>query len=50
MKVIDELSKLNKKQSDFAIAMLETGNIARSAKIAGITEQTAHNYLKSRFI
>ena len=50
MEVIEQLSKLNKKQSDFAMAMLETGNIAKSAKIAGITEQTAHNYLKNRLI
>ena len=47
MEFEEKLSKLNKKQSDFVVAMLETDNIAKSAKLAHITEQTAHNYLKN---
>lgn len=48
MEIIEDLSKYNKRQIDFIISMLQTGNIKKSAKIAGITEQTAHNYMKKR--
>ncbi len=41
------LTKYNKKQTDFVFAMLENGNILKSSKIAGITEATAHKYLKN---
>ena len=46
--LFDELSKYSKKQLDFIIAMLETGNIKKSAEIANISEPTAYNYLKKR--
>ncbi len=44
---IDELSQYNKKQIDFLLAMIETDNIKKSAKIAQISEPTAYNYLKN---
>ena len=46
MDFLDELSQYSKKQIDFLLAMLETGNISKSAKIAQITETTAFKYLK----
>ncbi len=46
MKFTEDLTKYNKKQVDFIFAMLETGNISKSAKIANITETTAFKYLK----
>ena len=45
---VECIGKYNKKQIDFIMAMLEYDNIKKSAKIAGITEQTAHNYMKKR--
>ena len=42
-----DLSRYSKKQVDFIFAMLETGNISKSAKIANITETTAFKYLKN---
>ena len=47
MEIEEELTKYNKKQVDFIFAMLETGNIAKSAKMANITENTAFKYLKN---
>ena len=47
MEFTENLSKYNKKQVDFIFAMLETGNISKSAKIANITETTAFKYLKN---
>ena len=47
MKFTEDLTKYNKKQVDFIFAMLETGNISKSAKIANITETTAFKYLKN---
>lgn len=47
MEISDRLIKYNKKQVDFILAMLETGNISKSCKIANITESTAFNYLKN---
>ena len=46
MELSEKLVKYNKKQVDFIMAMLETGNISKSAKIANITETTAFKYLK----
>ena len=46
MELADKLAKYNKKQVDFIMAMLENGNISKSAKIANITETTAFKYLK----
>ena len=47
MEFAEYLTKYNKKQVDFIFAMLETGNISKSAKIANITETTAFKYLKN---
>lgn len=47
MKFAEELTKYSKKQVDFIFAMLETGNISKSCKIANITKTTAFKYLKS---
>ena len=47
MEFIEDLTKYSKKQIDFIFAMLETGNISKSAKIANITETTAFKYLKN---
>ena len=47
MEIEEELTKYNKKQVDFIFAMLETGNISKSAKMANITETTAFKYLKN---
>ena len=47
MEFTEDLIKYNKKQVDFIFAMLETGNISKSAKIANITETTAFKYLKN---
>ena len=47
MEITEDLTKYNKKQVDFIFAMLETGNVSKSAKIANITETTAFKYLKS---
>lgn len=43
----NDLTKYSKKQIDFIFAMLETGNISKSAKKANITETTAFKYLKN---
>lgn len=43
-----DLTKYSKKQVDFILAMLETGNILKSSKIANITETTAHKWLQNR--
>lgn len=42
-----DFTKYSKKQVDFIFAILETGNILKSSKIAGITEATAHKYLQN---
>lgn len=47
MELDEKLSKLSKKQVDFIFAMLETGNISKSSKMANITETTAFKYLKN---
>lgn len=47
MELSENLLKYSKKQIDFIFAMLETGNILKSSKIAGITEATAFRYLKN---
>lgn len=47
MEIAEKLTQYSKKQVDFIMAMLETGNIARSCKIANITETTAFKYLKN---
>lgn len=47
MNFTEDLTKYNKKQVDFIFAMLETGNVSKSAKIANITETTAFKYLKN---
>lgn len=47
MEFIEDLTKYSKKQIDFIFAILETGNISKSAKIANITETTAFKYLKN---
>ncbi len=43
---IPKIAGLTKKQSDFVLALIETGFITRAAKIAGVTEATAHKWLK----
>jgi len=43
---IPKIAGLTKKQSDFVLALIETGFITKAAKIAGITETTAHKWLK----
>ena len=48
MEISEKLTQYNKKQVDFIFAMLETGNISKSCKIANITETTAFKYLKNR--
>lgn len=47
MEISERLIKYNKKQIDFILAMLETGNISKSCKLAKITETTGFKYLKS---
>ena len=47
MEITEELSKYNKKQTEFILALLQTDNISKSAKIAGISEITAHKWLKT---
>ena len=47
MEFTENFTKYNKKQVDFIFAMLETGNISKSAKIANITETTSFKYLKN---
>ena len=43
---IPKIAGLTKKQSDFVLALIETGFIVQSAQIAGVTERTAHKWLK----
>lgn len=43
---IPKIAGLTKKQSDFVLALIETGFITKAAKMAGITETTAHKWLK----
>lgn len=45
MEFSDILTQYDKKQVDFIFAMLETGNISKSSKIADITEAT-YKYIK----
>lgn len=40
------IAGLSKKQSDFVLALIETGYITKAADIAGITEATAHKWLR----
>ncbi len=47
MEFTENLTKYNKKQVDFILAMIETGNISKSCKLAGITEATGFKYLKN---
>ena len=49
MEIVDELSKYSKKEINFILALLQNGNISKSAKISGISEMTAHKWLKNRF-
>jgi phage terminase small subunit len=42
---IPKIAGLSKKQSDFVLALLETGFITKAADIAGVTEKTAHKWL-----
>ena len=48
MDCMEYMDKYNKRQIDFIIAMLEYDNIKKSAEMAGITEQTGHNYMRKR--
>jgi phage terminase small subunit len=41
-----KIAGLSKRQSDFVIALIETGFITKAADIAGVTESTAHKWLK----
>lgn len=43
----EELSKYSKKQIDFILSLMQTDNISKSAKIAGVSEMTAHKWLKT---
>lgn len=43
---IPKIAGLTKKQSDFVLALVETGFITKAGKIAGISERTAHKWLK----
>lgn len=43
---IPKIAGLTKKQSDFVLALIETGFITKAAEIAGVTETTAHKWLK----
>lgn len=43
---IPKIAGLSKKQSDFVLALIETGFITKAAEIAGVTETTAHKWLK----
>lgn len=43
---IPKIAGLSKKQSDFVLALIETGFITKAAEIAGVTEATAHKWLK----
>ena len=47
MEISEIINKYNKKQMDFIFAMLSTGNISKSCKLANITETTAFKYLKT---
>lgn len=47
MEISEIINKYNKKQMDFIFAMLSTGNISKSCKLASITETTAFKYLKT---
>lgn len=47
MEIAEELSKYNQKQINFILSLLQTDNISKSAKISGISEMTAHKWLKS---
>lgn len=42
---IPKIAGLNKKQSDFVLALIETGFITKAADVAGVTEKTAHKWL-----
>jgi len=42
---IPKITGLTKKQSEFILALIETGFITKAAEIAGITEATAHRWL-----
>ena len=46
MEIAEELLKYSKKEINFILALLETDNISKSAKISGISEMTAHKWLK----
>lgn len=48
MELLENLTGYSKKQIDFVFAMLETGNISKSCKMASISEATAFKYLKNR--
>ena len=43
---IPKIAGLTKKQSDFVLALVETGFITKAGQIAGISERTAHKWLK----
>lgn len=47
MELAGKLSTYSKKQIDFIFAMIETGNISKSCKMANITETTGIKYLKN---
>lgn len=42
---IPKIAGLSKKQSDFILALIETGFISKAAEAAGITEPTAHRWM-----
>lgn len=43
---IPKIAGLSKKQSDFVLALIETGFITKAAEIAGVSETTAYKWLK----
>jgi len=43
---IPKITGLTKKQSDFVLTLIETGFISKAAETAGVTETTAHKWLK----
>lgn len=47
MEITEELSKYSKKEINFILSLMQTDNISKSAKIAGISEMTAHKWLKN---
>ncbi len=47
MEIAEELSKYNQKQVKFILSLLQADNISKSAKISGISEMTAHKWLKN---